>query len=56
MGDGLAVAQWTAQLRADDCSRCRSGAIGGDTRWMAVAITMDSGGVITMDGSNSGGQ
>ncbi len=30
--------------------------MGGDARWTAVAIRMDGGSVITMDGSSGNGQ
>ncbi len=56
MGNGTAVAQWMAQLAVNDCRQCRSGAMGGNARWMAGAITMDGRGVITMDGSGGDGQ
>jgi hypothetical protein len=45
MGDGTAMVQWTAQWAASICHQCRSGAMGGDARWTAAAITVDGGGM-----------
>ncbi len=56
MGNGTAAARWMAQWAADDCLQGRSGAMGGNTRWMAVAITMDGGSMIMMDSSSSDGR
>jgi hypothetical protein len=56
MGNKPAMAQWMAQLVADNCHQCRSSATGGDARWMAAAITMNGGGVIAMDGHSRNGQ
>ncbi len=53
IGNGIAVAWWTEQWAVYDCPRCRSSAIGGNARWTAVAITMDSGGVMVMDSGSS---
>jgi hypothetical protein len=56
MGNGIAVTQWTAQWVADNCCQCRSGAMGGITRWLVVAITVDSSSKIAMDGGSDNGQ
>jgi hypothetical protein len=56
MGDGTAVAHWTALWAADDCPQCRSGAIRGNVRWTAAVITMDGSGVIAIVGGSSDGQ
>jgi hypothetical protein len=56
MGNGTAVVQWTAQWAAKNHHRCRSGAMGGNVRWMVVAITMDSDGMIALDGGRGNGQ
>ncbi len=40
--------------RKNETHKVRS--VEGDTRWTAVAITMDGHGVIAMDGSSSNGQ
>jgi hypothetical protein len=40
-----------AQWAVDDCRQHRSSAMEGNARWTAVAIMMDGGGVIAMDGS-----
>ncbi len=37
MGNGMVVAQWTAQRAANDCCWHRRGTMGGDTRWMGTA-------------------
>jgi hypothetical protein len=56
MDNGGAVAQWTAQWVADNHHQHRSGAMGGDAKWMEAAVTMDGGGVIAMDGGSGDGQ
>ncbi len=56
MGNGTEATQWTAQWAVDDCHQRRSGTIGGNTRWKAAAITMDSSSVIAMDGGSGDGQ
>jgi hypothetical protein len=56
IGNETAAAQWMAQWAADDCGQCRSGAMGGNARWTAAAITMDRGGMIAMDGGSNDGQ
>ncbi len=56
IGNRTAVAQWMAQLAVDNCCLCRSGAMGGNVRWTAMAITMDSGSEITMDSGSGNGQ
>jgi hypothetical protein len=40
-----------AQWEVDDRHQFRSGAIGGNERWTAAAITMVGGGMIPMDGA-----
>jgi hypothetical protein len=49
MGDRTRAAQLTAQWAADDCRQCKSNAMGGNERWTAAAIMMDSSGMIGID-------
>ncbi len=53
MGNGTALEQWMAQWVADNGHQLRSDAIGGNARWMAVAIMVDGSGKMAMD-SGSG--
>ncbi len=56
MGNRMAAAHWMAQWAADDSHQHRSGAMGGDARWTAVAIRIDGGSVIAMDSGSGNGQ
>ncbi len=56
MGNGMAASQWTAQWATANCHQGRSGAMGGDARWRAAAITMHSGGKILVDNGSGNGQ
>jgi hypothetical protein len=56
MGNWTVAVQWMAQWVADNCHQCKSGAMGGNTRWTAAAITMDGSSKIAMDGSSGDGQ
>jgi hypothetical protein len=56
IGNGTVVVQWMAQWMAGNHHQFRSGSMGGNARWMAVAITMDGGGAIAIDGGNGDGQ
>jgi hypothetical protein len=56
MDNGMAAVQWTAQLASNDCRQHRSSTMGGNTRWTAVAITMDGGRLIAIDSNNGNRQ
>ncbi len=56
MDNGMAAVQWMAQWAADDCCQHRRSTMGGNTRWTAVAITMDRGRVIAIDSNSSNRQ
>ncbi len=56
MGNGIVAVQWMAQWAANNCCQHRNGSMGGDPRWMAAVITMDSRGMIVMDGGSSNWQ